>query len=110
MKKHSIAKLTPLQQTWFLRGVVLLVVVGLFWVFFSPGSGIYAIFSKRQQVASLKSETEHLREDNGALQVEIDQMKNDPAYLEEVARRDFGLLKSNERVYDFSRPQQNNDE
>ncbi|MFV0439167.1 MAG: FtsB family cell division protein [Desulfopila sp.] len=105
MKKHPQTKMTPLQQAWLLRAVVLLLLLGLVWVLFAPGNGIYAIFSKRHQVESLDAETLHLQKDNAVLQGEIDKMKNDPAYLEKVARRDFGLLKPNERVYDFSRPE-----
>jgi len=37
------------------------------------------------------------------IQAEIDGLQDDPEYLEEVARKEYGLLKKNERVYDFSK-------
>lgn len=101
--------MTPLQQTWLARAVVLLVLCGLAWLVFAPGNGLLALYSRHQVVQSLQSETELLDKDNASLQGEIDKMRNDPAHLEEVARRDFGLLKSNERVYDFAEKKEDKD-
>jgi cell division protein FtsB len=104
MKRNTTQKLTPLQQLWLKRAIGLLVLFALAWLFFSPGSGVLAIFSKREAVRVLQAEADHLKKDNAHLQEGIDKMKNDPTHLEDVARRDFGLLKPNERVYDFARP------
>jgi len=104
MKRNTTQKLTPLQQLWLRRAIGLLVLFAMAWLLFFPGSGLLTIFSKREEVQALQAETEHLEKDNAHLQEGIDKMKNDPAHLEEVARRDFGLLKPNERVYDFAKP------
>lgn len=105
MKRNPTQKLTPLQQTWLRRALALLVTFGLAWLIFSPGSGLLRILSQREELQALQAERDHLVQENNHLQAEIDKMKSNPAHLEEVARRDFGLLKSNERVYDFSRPE-----
>ncbi|SHO52461.1 FtsB family cell division protein [Desulfopila aestuarii] len=104
MRRNTNQKLTPLQQLWLRRAIALLVIFAFAWLFFFPGSGLLAIFSKREEVQALQAETAHLEKDNAKLQEGIDKMKNDPTHLEEVARRDFGLLKPNERVYDFAKP------
>ena len=109
MKRNTTQKLTPLQQLWLRRAIGLLVLFALAWLLFFPGSGLLTIFSKREEVQALQAETEHLEKDNAHLQEGIDKMKNDPAHLEEVARRDFGLLKPNERVYDFAKPAPDDD-
>ena len=101
MKRPPTAKLTPIQQTWFLRAVALLILFGLAWLLFFPGSGLLAIYSKRKEVQALTAETQHLQKDNALFAAEIEKMKNDPVHLEDVARREFNLLKPNERVYEF---------
>lgn len=109
MKRNPIQKLSPLQQNRLWRAAALLAVLALAWLIFSPGSGVLSILSKRKELQVQQIETANLVKENVELQVEIDKMKNDPEYLEEVARRDFGLLKPNERVYDFSKPGQESD-
>lgn len=109
MKRNISKKLTPPQQLWLKRVVGILILFALAWLFFFPGSGLLSILSKREAVKALQAENEHLEKDNAHLQEGIDKMKNDPAHLEEVARRDFNLLKPNERVYDFAKPAPSDD-
>jgi len=40
---------------------------------------------------------------NKALQEEINRLENDPAYLEEKARKEYGMLKENEVLYIFKK-------
>ena len=44
---------------------------------------------------------EELRQENQVLKEEIDKIQNDPEYLEEVARKKFGLIKKNELIFNF---------
>lgn len=101
--KNNQPQSTPLQQVWLRRAVVLFIILGAAWLVFAPGNGLLTLYSQRQELQTLQAERDHLIEENNQLQAEIDKMKNDPAHLEEVARRNFGLLKPNERVYDFSK-------
>jgi len=57
----------------------------------------------RQEVAAVKNEATSLAEQNSALAEEIRRLKKDPAYLEDVARDEFGLIKKNEMIFDFTR-------
>ncbi len=43
-----------------------------------------------------------LEEENAQLSKEIEQLQNDPAFLEEVARQKYKLLKKNEKVFEFT--------
>jgi cell division protein FtsB len=70
------------------------------WLLFSP-NGILALLEVKKQVAAVKAENEQLTEENRLLQQKIDRIKNDPAYLEEIARREYKLLKKNEAVFEF---------
>ncbi len=56
----------------------------------------------QKQVAVMTSEIEHLEQRNQELTAEIKRLKTDDAYLEELARKKFGMLKENETVYEFS--------
>lgn len=110
MKRNPPQKLSPQQLNRLRRAVALLAVICLAWLLFSPGNGLLSVVSMRSELHKLQAETAELSRENAVLEAEIDKMKNDPAYLEEVARRDFGLLKPNERVFDFSRPERDEKE
>jgi len=105
MKRNPTQKRSPLQQTllWRAGGVILLIALG--WLLFAPESGLLSLLRYRAELQELTVETEDLALENERLQEEIDKLQNDIAYFEEVARRDYGLLKPHERVYDFSKPE-----
>ena len=56
-----------------------------------------------EEIERLQIENKKLLEENTALQEEIDRLQNDPAYLEEKARKEYGLLKENEVLYIFKK-------
>ncbi|MFH0783258.1 MAG: septum formation initiator family protein [Pseudomonadota bacterium] len=95
-------KLSPIQEKRFFKIVITLVVLALFWVIFSPGSGLLAIWRKRSELRNLEQQNVLIEERNIQLQSEIDKLQNDPAYLEDVARREHNLLKKNEKVFEFA--------
>lgn len=75
----------------------------MLWILFAPGTGVVALLKKRKELHNLQQKTVQLEEDNNKLQKDIERLQNDSGYLEEIARKEYGLLKKNERVYDFSR-------
>jgi len=50
-------------------------------------------------------ENKNLEQRNVQLRREIDRLQNDDAYLEELARKKYGLLKKNEMVFEFKSSQ-----
>jgi cell division protein FtsB len=70
------------------------------WLLFSP-NGILTYYHLKHQIEAVKAENERLKEENLLLQQKIDKIKNDPAYLEELARKEYNLLKKNELVFEF---------
>lgn len=95
-------KLSPLQRVRLFRLCAVLFLLFFAWVLFSPGSGLLAIWRKRQELHDLNQQNQQLEASNAQLQQEIDKLQNDPAYLEEIARREHNLLKKNERVFEFA--------
>jgi cell division protein FtsB len=95
-------KLSPIQEKRFLRISVALVAIALLWVLLAPGSGLLSLWKKHQELQRLQQQTVQLEKENEALRKDIERLQNDPGYLEEIARKDYGLLKKNERVFEFA--------
>ncbi|MBB5347135.1 septum formation initiator family protein [Desulfoprunum benzoelyticum] len=102
MKKYLRLYLSPLQERLVVRIVAVLLAVALAWIIFAPRSGVLAYLQQRSKLHDLREKTVFLEKNNEKLEKEIDRLRDDPAYLEEVARREHGLLKKNEYIYDFS--------
>lgn len=104
MKKQPIKHLTPLQRVRLIRITALLAALALAWLVFAPRSGLWSLLRQHSRLVELERKAIQLEQDNKELEKEISRLKNDPSYLEEVARREHGLLKKNEYIYDFSQP------
>lgn len=105
VQKKPKKSLTPLQQNRLLKITLGLVVFSILWIMFAPGTGVYSLLKLRNQALELEEQTRELTVINEELRAEIDRLKNDTAYLEQIAREKYGMLKKNERVFDFSKPQ-----
>ena len=66
--------------------------------------GLLRIYHLNREKKDIQQRVDSLRKDNQRLVREIDALKNDRRYLESIARRDFGLVRQNEIIYQF--PQQ----
>lgn len=82
-----------------LYSVLIVTVVGA-WSIFGP-YGALKYYGVANELDEILAQNEQLRESNTALRQEINKLKKDPVYLEEVARRQFGLIKKNEVIYEF---------
>lgn len=96
-------KLSSVQERRLLKIISVLCVIALLWILFAPGSGLVTYISKRSELRTLEKQTVQIEQENRDLQKDVDRLLNDPEYLERIAREKHGLLKNNERVFDFSR-------
>jgi cell division protein FtsB len=103
LRKKPKKKLTPLQENRLLKIIIVLVFLTIVWLLFAPGTGVYSLVKQNNRTAELERQTEALIQSNEELRAEIERLKHDQAYLEQVAREKYGLLKKNERVFDFSK-------
>jgi cell division protein FtsB len=85
------------RQIFLTTGITLLV---LLWLILSPW-GVVSFVRLRHDLAEMRAGNRELAETNRALEKEIDRLKNDRAYLEKVAREQYGLLKKNEVIYQY---------
>lgn len=104
-RRRPTQKPSPIQKNKLRRVCIGLTFLAVLWVLFAPDQGVVSLIRERSQLKELQAETERLRSQNEKLTAELERLQNDPEYLEEIARKDFGLLRENERVYDFSKPE-----
>jgi len=101
-KTRPKQKLSPAQENQLIKIIFILLAAAFLWILFAPGSGVVTLLGKRSELKKLQQETAEIEQQVNTLQKDIDRLENDPAYLEDIARRDYDLLKKNEKVYDFS--------
>lgn len=63
--------------------------------------GLLRIFELKQDKNRIESRLADSRNDNERLKREIVALKSDRRYLESIARKDFGLVRNNEVIYQF---------
>jgi cell division protein FtsB len=61
-------------------------------------NGLLALWRARRECASLRAEVERLRAERDRLRAHARRLREDPAAIEEVARRELGLLRRGERL------------
>ena len=71
-------------------------------IFFSP-YGIKKAIKNRKQLRTITAENIALEGKNKELRQEIDRLKKDPVYLEEVARKEHGMVKKSDLVFEFKK-------
>lgn len=89
----SAPKKTPL---WSILLVVALLGLALF-----GDKGILRALQFNRQKDALQVELKRLEEANAALRQEIEALHSDRRYIESIARRELGMVKSDELVYQF---------
>lgn len=75
----------------------------LFIMFFTVfgDRGLLNIYHMNQEKQDIKKRLEELKVENEKLKREIEALKTDRRYLESIARKDFGLVRQNETIYQF---------
>jgi len=63
--------------------------------------GLLRIYHLNKEKLDVQQRLETLKGENLKLVREVDALKNDRRYLESIARRDFGLVRKNEIIYQF---------
>lgn len=63
--------------------------------------GLLRIYEMRQEKKRIDGKVTELRTENDKLRLEIAALHNDRYHLERIARKDLGLVKPNEVIYQF---------
>jgi cell division protein FtsB len=78
-------------------GVILFI---LFFTIFGE-RGLLRIHHLNQEKEVMQKRASALQLENAQLKREIEALKSDRRYLESIARKDFGLVRKNEIIYQF---------
>jgi cell division protein FtsB len=96
--KHRISK-----RTTFNQRIVQLVLIFAASVFIIDGlvgdRGLLAMWRARQQHEELAATIARQRADNARLREEAKRLRDDPRAIEELARRELGLIRPGEKVF-----------
>jgi len=79
---------------------ILAVAFILFFTIFGE-RGLLRIYHLNKEKQDVQQRLDALKGDNLKLVREVDALKNDRRYLESIARRDFGMVRKNEIIYQF---------
>ncbi|RPJ09881.1 MAG: septum formation initiator family protein [Deltaproteobacteria bacterium] len=89
------------------RGILLLVLV-LFLVLglltFFGDKGILHLFRLQKELSRIKDDNRKIEEENRRLREEVRRLQNEKRYIEEVARKELGMAKEGEMIYQFDLP------
>ncbi len=69
------------------------------YLFFAGESGYLQIRERGRQIEGMRGEIETVRAENRRLEAEVEELKNDLAIIERIARERYGMVKENETVY-----------
>ena len=89
----------PLQKKMYFIPAGCLAFV-LFFTFFGD-KGLLRIFELKQDKNKIEARLADSKTDNEKMKREIVALKSDRRYLESIARKDFGLVRNNEVIYQF---------
>lgn len=80
---------------------ILLVVFGLSIIFYE--GGLLNYIKIKIELARITKKTEAIEKENRALTQEIEKLRKDEHYLEEVVRMKYGLVREGEKLYRIER-------
>ncbi len=92
MKKRRVLVLT----------LVLFVILGL--VTFFGEKGILHLLRLKRELSRIKDANLELGKENEALKEEVRKLKQEKKYIEEIARKELGMVKEGEIIYQFEPP------
>jgi len=66
--------------------------------------GIIHLLGLQKELARIKDKNSKLEEENRKLKEEVKRLQSDRRYIEEIARKELGMVKEGEIIYQFDTP------
>jgi cell division protein FtsL len=79
--------------------LIFLLILGI--VTFFGEKGIFNLLRIQKEVARIKEKNAKLEEENQKLREEVKRLQTDRRYIEEIARKELGMVKEGEIIYQF---------
>lgn len=89
----------PFQKKMYLIPAGCIVFILFFTVF--GDKGLLRIYELKHDKTRIDTRLTDAKNENEKLKLDIAALKSDRRYLERIARKDFGLVRSNEVIYQF---------
>lgn len=86
------------KRLYIIPGVIIVFI--LYFTVFGE-RGLLHIHHLQQEKEQVLKKVEEMKVENDRLKREIEALKTDRRYLESIARKDFGLVRPNEVIYQF---------
>jgi cell division protein FtsB len=80
--------------------ILLLISVMIFFAFFG-NKGLLQVYRLKKELKEIERGNTELQRENKRLRAEIENLRTNKKYIEELARRELGLVKKGELVYQF---------
>ena len=87
------------KKRFFLLILVSLLILG-FLTFFGE-KGILHLFRLQKDLREIKERTAKIEEENQKLKEEVRRLQQEKRYIEEIARKELGMVKEDELIYQF---------
>jgi len=71
---------------------------------FFGDQGIFHLIRLQKELARIKEANMKIEEENRKLKQEVRRLQHDKRYIEEIARKELGMVKEGEIVYQFELP------
>jgi len=84
-------------QNILLSFLILLLIALFIYIIFSPHGYSELALLKQEQI-NIVQKNERITRENLAIRIEIDRLKNDLAYIENIARQEFGMIRKDEII------------
>jgi len=85
----------------YLTIIIFILIMALFTIY--GDRGLLHLSRLNQDLKNMEAVNEGLRDENKSLKRELFLLKNNQEYLEETVRKELGLVRENETVYQFKR-------
>jgi cell division protein FtsB len=82
--------------------LVILMILGSLTVF--GEKGILQLLRLQKEFARIQAKNTELEEENQKLREEVKRLQTDKRYIEEIARKELGMVKEGEIIYQFDSP------
>ncbi len=89
-------------KKWVFISLLVLTGLWMLWSLIMGEMGAVKYFRMHVRESTLRAEIAHLKQDNLRLMQQVRSLKQDPAYIERIARDEIGLARPGEIVYYYS--------
>jgi cell division protein FtsB len=90
--------------------IAILLLAALFFFIIVSEHGLADLIFLKKERGKLVEKSERLTHDNFSIGIEIDRLKHDPEYIENVARKELGMIGEDEVILKSQRkPEQKNE-